>query len=84
MKNFFQWAEEKNFDLSFLKNLRDEPEGEEAAAAESSAAKRAAPSANYPDAYGRAQYPQLNFATAGADSAYKFKAKPRRVPDTQP
>jgi hypothetical protein len=83
MKNFFQWAEEKNFDLSFLDSLRDQPTSEKAAT-ESSAAKRAAPSANYPDAYGRAQYPALHFTTAGGDAPYKFMAKPKKVPDTQP
>lgn len=76
MKNFFQWAEEKNFDLSFLKDT------EEGKKATSENTKRSGISANYPDAYVRSQYPHKYFNPIAADADYKLEAKPKKVPDS--
>lgn len=60
---FLKWAEEKELDLPVF---TDAPEGEEATGENT---KRAGISANYPDAYVRAQYPHKYFnpITATAD-----------------
>jgi hypothetical protein len=79
MKNFFQWAEEKNFDLSFLKDINDSEDGKKAT---SENTKRSGISANYPDAYVRSQYPHKYFNPKAADADYKLEAKPRRVSDS--
>lgn len=73
MKNFFQWAEEKKFDLSFM-NLSDAPESKDATAENT---KRSGISANYPDAYVRGQYPHKYFNPIAADANFKLEAKPK-------
>lgn len=57
MKTFLDWAKEQNLELPII---TDSEEGQEASS-ESSSAKRAGISANYPDAYVRAQYPHKYF-----------------------
>jgi hypothetical protein len=65
MKTFFQWCEERNFDLDSLK----ETPPTEKATSESGSAKRAAVRTHaYPPGYGRGQYPKSYFQPSVADN----------------
>ena len=66
MKNFFQWAEERKYDLE---SLREQPAETKDTKGESQSAKRAAIRSHaYPPAYGRAQYPDGYFRPIAADA----------------
>ena len=76
MKTFTQWIEAQKLELPVFVDTKD---GEKAT---SENTKRSGISANYPDAYVRAQYPHKYFNPIAADADYKLEAKPRKAPDT--
>jgi hypothetical protein len=69
MKNFLQWAEENNIDLSIVTDTA-EPED-----ATQENTKRTGLTDNYPPAYSRGQYPKEYFPAVKATAALDLQQK---------
>lgn len=81
MKTFLQWAEENNFDLPVFSDTEDSGKETDAAKGVPTTDEnraRTGASANYPDAYVRAQYPHKWFNPRKADADFALEAKPKK------
>ena len=74
MKNFVQWCEENKRELPELVTDTENQEGEESTGEQR---VRTGLSANYPDAYVRAQYPHKWFNPRKATTDLDLESKPK-------
>lgn len=72
MKNFLQWAEENQLDLSIVTDT------EPAKKTTKENTKRTGMTANYPDVYSRGQYPKGYMTPIKATAALDLDQKPNR------